>query len=125
MLIHLKSASAEESSILKDAEVDTLFLKNWRDQWPGTDLIGNSFKDFVAHIDWNPWGDNSAEFSIKLTKSTKVKTVFILNYCISRSWDPDFGRDLVGPSEIKVGDNFEFNTYNNEVVASGINDGGF
>ena len=129
MLMQIQSASAEESSILKGADVTEQFLKWTENQWVGTDLIGDCFKDFIAHIShWDPWRDGSAEFGIWLPKPTRVRTVFILNYCYDGEpfWDNrDFGRDLIGPGVIKVGSNFRSATISNEVVAENINDGGF
>ena len=53
MLVHrMPAAYAEESSILANAQVTEKYLHRPEDWFPGSDLIGEGFKNLVS-FDWN------------------------------------------------------------------------
>ena len=114
-------ASAEESSILDGAQVDSKYLVNG-DSLAG-DLIGRGFNNHVQFLNDNsnnPDYDDSAEFKIILKEPAKVHTVMIVNYCNPRGF-----RNSLGSSQLLLGmDRADFTT-ENPVIVEKIVDGGF
>ena len=75
---------AEEESILVGAQVNQQYLGGPDCCYPGNDLIGPGFKNFIMfHWQNDPVGDDSAEFQITLQQQHKVVTAVIVNYCYS------------------------------------------
>ena len=114
-------ASAEESSILDGAQVESKYLVNG-DSVAG-DLIGRGFNNPVQFLNENNNDrdyDGSAEFKIRLKEPAKVHTVMIVNYC-----DLKGSRNSLGSSQLRLGmDRADFTT-ENPVIVGEIVEGGF
>ena len=118
----MPGAYGEEESILKDAYVSKEGLYYPETRYLANDLIGKGFKNFV-YFNEDPTGTGSAEFSIILDGTTKIRTVFIINYCFN--YYGEERRYYIGSSELLVGNNKTPFSDANQVVASNIFDGGF
>ena len=114
-------ASAEESSILDGAQVESKYLV-YGDSVAG-DLIGRGFNNPVQFLDENSNNndyDVSAEFKIILKEPAKVHTIMIVNYC-----DLKGSRNSLGSSQLRLGMDIADFTTDNPVIVGEIVEGGF